>query len=209
MTNESELAEAARLLSQAASNLMNQTLRTSGGNVNSQAETTVSMTNQPNRNTRETRARDEFRQLFASYNSQNASTSRSVSSRRTASSSRANPTKKRKTVKNISIHFFCLANTTQQLVPNNEEKQQLLVAGLGEKKITLSGEAAASDVMVELKVSFPKLSESGGYEFMYAKPSSRELCVIEEGESGHTMDFLKRFVGRDEFIFAQYRETLT
>ena len=94
------------------------------------------------------------------------------------------------------IKFFCLSSTTQQDVQSNEEKQQLLVAGLGEKNPTLPGEGNANDVIVGLKGTFPKLNDSGGYEFMHTKPGSRELNVIHEGQNDYTVDFLKRFVGQ-------------
>jgi hypothetical protein len=73
-------------------------------------------------------------------------------------------------VKDVPKKIFCLASTTQHDVPTNAEKQQLLVAGLGEKKVTLPGEGNANDVSVGLKETFPKLSDSAGYEFMHAKP---------------------------------------
>jgi hypothetical protein len=73
-------------------------------------------------------------------------------------------------VKDVTKKNFCLASTTQHDVPTNAEKQQLLVAGLGEKKVTLPGEGNANDVSVGLKETFLKLSDSGGYEFMHAKP---------------------------------------
>ncbi|CAB3995037.1 G2 M phase-specific E3 ubiquitin- ligase-like, partial [Paramuricea clavata] len=101
-----------------------------------------------------------------------------------------------KSVKEISIKFFCLASTTQQEVPNNDEKQQLLVAGLGEKKVTRQADSTSSDVVAALKETYPKLTDGGGYEFMYAKASSRQLSVIDEGENGYTIEFLKQFVGQ-------------
>ena len=60
----------------------------------------------------------------------------------------------------------------------------------------MPGEGSANDVRVGLKEAFPKLNDSGGYEFMHAKPGSRELNVIREGQNGYTVDFLKRFVGQ-------------
>ncbi len=102
------------------------------------------------------RARDEFRRLFAPYTQGNASTSRSVSlngnmPQRRAGTSHPRSPKKRKSVKEISIKFFCLAITTQHDVPNNDEKQQLLVGGLGEKKVTLQADSTSSDVVSALK----------------------------------------------------------
>ena len=60
----------------------------------------------------------------------------------------------------------------------------------------MPAEANANDVKVVLKEGFPKLTESGGYEFMYAKPSSRELSGIGEDQDDYTIEFLKRFVGQ-------------
>ena len=104
--------------------------------------------------------------------------------------------KRRKSVKEISTKFFCLANTTQEDVPNNDEKQQLLVAGLGKKKVTLQSNSAPSNFVAAIKETYPKLTDSGGYEFMYAKASSRQLSIIDERENGYTIEFLKRFVGQ-------------
>ena len=197
MAKESDLAEAARLLSQAASNLINQSVQPStSGSTEASA-----VTFQSEANNRPARARDEFRRLFAPYTQANASTSRSVSlnnnmPQRKVATNHAKGPKRRKSVKEISIRFFCLASTTQQDVPNNDEKQQLLVGGLGEKKITLQADSTSSDVASALKETYPKLTDSGGYEFMYAKASSRQLSIIDEGENGYTIEFLKRFVGQ-------------
>ena len=96
----------------------------------------------------------------------------------------------------MTVKFFCLALTTQHNIPNCEEKQHLLVAGLGEKKVSLPEVANASDLTIALKETYPKLQDSGGYELLHARPSSRELNLIHEGEKGYTIDFLKRFVGQ-------------
>ena len=115
---------------------------------------------------------------------------------RRASTNHAKAPKRRKSVKEISIKFFCLASTTQRDVPNNDEKQQLLVAGLGEKKVTLQADSTSSDVVAALNETYPKLAGGGGYEFMYTKASSRQLSVIDEGENWYTIEFLKQFVGQ-------------
>jgi hypothetical protein len=119
-----------------------------------------------------------------------------IPQRRASTNHHAKAPKRRKSVKEISIKFFCLASTTQRDVPNNYEKQQLLVAGLGEKKVTLQANSTSSDVVAALKETYPKLTDGGGYEFMYAKASSRQLSVIDEGENGYTIEFLKQFVGQ-------------
>ena len=74
--------------------------------------------------------------------------SESLFQRRRASNT-STKAKRRKTVKEITVKFFCLSSTAQLHAPTNEEKQQLLVAGLGEKKLTLPAEANSNDVEVE------------------------------------------------------------
>ena len=94
---------------------------------------------QQDSSSRPVRARDELRRLFASYNNNSqsrASTSGSGplnSNRRRPASNNSTKAKKRKTVKDVTVKFFCLASKAQHDVPTNEEKQELLVAGLGDE----------------------------------------------------------------------------
>lgn len=122
---------------QAATSLMNQSSQPS---TSRSTEASAVSINQPEINHRATRAKDEFRRLFAPHTPANASISRSVSlnsntpQRRAATSNHAKAPKRRKSVKEISVKFFCPSSTTQFDVPNNDEKQQLLVCGLGGKR---------------------------------------------------------------------------
>ena len=110
MAKESDLTQAARLLSQAASSLLNQSSQLS---TNRSTEASA-VTNLPETNNRSVRARDEFRRLFGPYAQANASTSRSVSlnsnmlQQRAAPNRNAKAPKRRKSVKEISAKFFCL-----------------------------------------------------------------------------------------------------
>ena len=133
MAKESDLTEAARLLSQAASSLLNQSSQLS----TSRSTEASAVTNLPETNNRSVRARDEFRRP---YTQANASTSRSVSlnsnmlQQRAAPNRNAKAPKRRKSVREISAKFFCLANTTREDVPNNDEKQQLLSLDLAKRR---------------------------------------------------------------------------
>jgi hypothetical protein len=106
MAKEPALAEAARLLSQAASSLINQSSQPSTSRSTESSAVTKS-TNQPATKNRPATARDEFRRLFAPYNQANASTSRSVPlnanipQRRASTNHHAKAPKRRKSVKEI------------------------------------------------------------------------------------------------------------
>ena len=60
-------------------------------------------------------------------------------------------------------HLFVLANTTQDKVPNSDERASLQLAGLGEKHITLCSFSDFSDIHAELTFQFPKLNHSLNY----------------------------------------------
>ena len=120
MAKSTDFTDAARLLSQAATTLINsavvngQTARTSSG---------TSRTGQEQ--TRPARAQDEFRRLFPSCSQgQSVSLSGPSSSQRRSAANISTKAKKRKTVKEGIVKFFCLASSAQYYVPTNEEKQQ-------------------------------------------------------------------------------------
>ena len=62
--------------------------------------------------------------------------------------------------------------------------------------MSLPEESSANDLTLALKETYQSLRDCGGYELLHAKPGSRELSVIRQGEKGYTIDFLKRFVGQ-------------
>ena len=57
---------------------------------------------------------------------------------------------------------MCLASTTQESLPDGEERAALQIAGLGEKRITLSAFADAQKIYQELAFHFPKLCDGRG-----------------------------------------------
>ena len=187
MAKQTDLTEAARLLSQAANTLQNATNLPSSSHGSSSAFQSVP----PATGVPRPSAQEEFRRLFLS--SSRGQTSFSNSKPRGC---KPGNIKRRKTTKDITIKLFCFASTTQEEVPTNEEKQELLVPGLGEKKMTMPADSNPSVVRERIKETFPKLVDSGGYEFLHARPSSRHLNLIVQGPDGFTIDYLKMFVGQ-------------
>ena len=84
--------------------------------------------------------------------------------------------------------FVCLANRFSTKVPSNTEKQILMEAGLGIKKIKLDLED--EEMAVNEKITsdekdeggnfkgFPQLKEVGGFEMMNCSPNCRDLKVL-------------------------------
>ena len=173
---------AARLLSQAATSL---------------PSSNVPQTSQVSPHTNNVdRAQAEFRRSFSCVSRDRASTSSSSAARARSLSFTGRSRGKKRKPKEVMAKFFCLASKSQEEVPINEEKRELLVAGLGEKKCSLPENSRSAELHQVVTETFPKLLEGGGYEFLFAEPSSRHLKVISAGPDGYTMEYLKQFVGQ-------------
>lgn len=153
MADKNRLANAARLLSQAATSLITST--------NSQDKGQSSSSQLPLQ-----AAQQEFRRAF-SYNvresgtktstpSQSSTTLRAPTSARSLSFTSRSRGKKRKS-NEITLKFFCLADTTQYEVPINGGKRKLLIAGLGEKKMILLKNTTSDELHDEVIKAFPSL----------------------------------------------------
>ena len=73
--------------------------------------------------------------------------------------------------------FFCLNECNQKVVPKNDkEKDSLLEAGLGEKRITIPDiDISGEEFRKLLLEEFPKLREGGGFMFAKCKSNSKVL----------------------------------
>ena len=73
--------------------------------------------------------------------------------------------------------FVCLSHCAQDIIPTTDaEKDALLGAGLGEKKIVVENVDCSGEEFCELlHAAFPKLKDSGGFIFAKCKCNSRFL----------------------------------
>lgn len=83
-----------------------------------------------------------------------------------------------------------------QHVPNLRRKEELLAAGLGEKRIKISSSATASQLHDALLSAFQKLKDGGGFEMMRCLPNSKTLSPLPILEHGHIPASLKKEVGQ-------------
>ena len=76
--------------------------------------------------------------------------------------------------------FVCLSRYDQSTIPTTAvEKDNLISAGLGEKKVIIEDADCNADKFREiLLTTFPKLIEGGGYQLCKCKPNSRELEAL-------------------------------
>lgn len=82
------------------------------------------------------------------------------------------------TKRNTWTHrFVCLSCCDQTAIPTTAaEKDSLISAGLGEKKVVIEDADCNAEKFREiLMTTFPKLTEAGGYQFCKCKANSREL----------------------------------
>ena len=127
--------------------------------------------------------------------------SHSSSTPQTGTKFSKNSSKKRcntsvKKEKTVTRKFVCLADKSQADVPTVQEKRELFLGGLGEKKIALPVEGTFPRLHAVLVDNFPKLSDAGGFELMYAEPGKRELHLIPTGPHGNTVSYIAQFIGQ-------------
>lgn len=98
---------------------------------------------------------------------------------------------KRKKLPTWTHTFVCLTSASQDTLPDGQERAELQIAGLGEKRISLSAYADAQDIYHELTFQFPKLSNSGGFELLWVSEGGKQLDVIASPANGYTVSYLR------------------
>lgn len=93
-------------------------------------------------------------------------------------------------------NFLCLASRYTVHVPSQQQKENLLAMGLGEKRIHLGLQASAVQLEEKLLMVYPKLHHAGGYDLLRCLPNSRSLSRLVPPEGGFTPLYLKGEVGQ-------------
>ena len=107
-------------------------------------------------------------------------------------------------------HLFVFANTTQDKVPNSDERASLQLAGLGEKHITLCSFSDFSDIHAELTFQFPKLNHSGGFELLKVQEGGgKVLGVIVCPKNGYTVSYLRALVHHGKIYIRSVQKNLS
>lgn len=105
---------------------------------------------------------------------------------------------------------MCLASTTQELLPDGEERAALQIAGLGEKKISLNAFADAQEIYQDLAFHFPKLCDGGGFELLRVpEGGGKQLDVIASPESGYTVSYLRAVVHHAKIFIRPLQKDLS
>ena len=110
--------------------------------------------------------------------------------KRKASETNTKATKRKEIVRK----FLCLSDKEQSEALDAEEQRELLMVGLGEKKISIPEEASEVEIRDRLLENFLQLRAAGGFDLMYAEPRKRDLNVIPPGPNGVTMKYLATFI---------------
>ena len=92
--------------------------------------------------------------------------------------------------------FFCLAETEENKVPSTSiQKNELVLAGLGERKVTVADvDCSPQEFQETLLNEFPKLCNGGGFELLKCTASTRQLELIPFSIS-NSPNLLKSWIG--------------
>ena len=152
--------------------------------------------------TRQERAMDNFRSLFAPYRATVPSSKNSV-----LQFAIPPPSKRKKGNHNFCFKretwthdFFCLANKDQATAPSRALKLQLQRAGLGRRRICFHGKANASDVKAKLEEIYPKLSRGGGFDILRSGSNCGDLMLLSPPRHGYSVPFLRDVAGLGQAI---------
>lgn len=80
---------------------------------------------------------------------------------------------------------------SKDTLPDGQERTELQISGLGEKRITL---CAYADAQYEFTYKFPKLTDSGGFELMRVPESGKLLDVIASPANQYTFSYLRAVI---------------
>ena len=131
---------------------------------------------------RDQRVMQNFRSLFAPYNSAGVSCARPPPAKKSRVSFQ---------VKETWTHeFFCLGSTTATCVPSRAQEIALQNAGLGRRKVVFHCEASSIDVKTKLESVYPKLIQGGGFEILRSGSPSFKLSLITPPTGGYSVPFL-------------------
>jgi len=92
--------------------------------------------------------------------------------------------------------FFCLAETEENRVPSMSiQKNKLVLAGLGERKVTVTDvDCSPQEFQETLLTEFRKLHKGGGFELLKCTASTRQLELIPFSIS-NSSSLLKSWIG--------------
>lgn len=88
--------------------------------------------------------------------------------------------------------FLCLAETDGVKAPTRQEKLLFQSAALGRKKLVFGSKDRAKKVQERLEITFPKLTEGGGFEILRSGVTPRELVLVRPPpQIGYSVPFLR------------------
>lgn len=74
--------------------------------------------------------------------------------------------------------FVCLSDKDTERVPTAVEKNELVKAGLGPKRVQFEVHEEEETVKDKLLIAFPKLCEASGFELLRCQSNCRQLQPI-------------------------------
>ena len=86
--------------------------------------------------------------------------------------------------------------TDATCVPGAEMKMNLVLAGLGDKRISMNQSKSYTEFDDILKSNFKQLVGTGGYEILRTERNSKELRSVPVPPEGYNSDYLKSVLGQ-------------
>lgn len=136
--------------------------------------------------------RAHLRSLFAPYNSPMSSSRPPPAKRQRNQGGRSSWIPPRET---WTHEFFCLADKDTSEIPSRVKKFDLQENGLGRKRIIFNRDDGPVLFNNKVLESYPKLKDTGGYEFLRSGPVPKKLIVVAPPSRGYDVKFLRDEAG--------------
>ena len=119
-----------------------------------------------------------------------------------------NKGKKRKIV--WDHEFVCLSYCGEETPPSPLCKAELIRAGLGPRKVSISEDVDGEEFRDAIFNSFPGLKDGGGFQLLRTKHgTNRELCVIPLPKSGYTVHYIRSVAGQAKIYIRPIQKDLS
>ena len=145
----------------------------------SQIQTQISQTS---RSTPSSRTVSEFNRLFHPYRKNSPSSGNS-------SKGRMKSTKMRQ----VTFTVFCLGRKDTKNVPGTEEKVELFLAGLGEKRVTFPFTDSKVELIETLWENYPILKDIK-FDVFRAERNAKEMVFIQPLPTGYNTIYRKTII---------------
>ena len=131
----------------------------------------------------------EFNRLFQPYRKNSPSSERSSKGRRKSTQ-----------MSQVTFTVFCISRKDTKNVPGTEEKVELFLAGLGEKRVTFPFTHSNVEFRKTMWENYPMLKDVK-FDVFRAERDAKEMVFIQPPPTGYSVRYMKTIINQGRLYF--------